>query len=432
MSLLGKIKNTGLLFLAFCLLFSCEKSGDFGFGSDEVSPVEFLVYEAPINSSVVILDSILTYDLNFGLIGSINDSDFGKVDATTYSRLNLRKQILRGISSDAVLDSVKLNIRVGYIYNSTNKEVNLKVYKLAERLKDTVYITSNSSPITNELIVEGTFTADNLDSIYSLDVNPTFANNLFELMRADDASIATQDSFESFFPGLAFKTSGLNNNIFGIRLDAISNITFYYRDLDNNGDVNLATTHVLTFGDLIHYYGLEIDRTGSQLDGLNEVSTEYTPASDLRYIQAGVGILTKLDISALENFSEQNPGSIINSAQFKIGPIQDLPAGVNPPNVLLLLLTDSENTIIRDGNSFRSIQQDGSSQIASTSPLRLIYDASTKTYRASITSYITNYYLDVFRRNELFVFPQTINNSLNQFIFDPRDISIEVFYSKLR
>jgi hypothetical protein len=339
--------------------------------------------------------------------------------------------VLQAISSEAILDSVKMNVRVGYIYNSSNKEVNLRVYKLAEELKDTVYINTSSTAISNELIVEGSFVADDLDSVYSLDVSTGFANSLFELMRSDDASIATQESFEAFFPGLAFQSTS-TDNVFGIRLDAVSNITFYYRDLDNAGNVTLLASHTMTFGDLIHYYGLDLSRVGSPLDVVTANSTEYAPSSGMRYVQSGVGLLTKLNIAELQTFSDQNPGIIINSAQFSIGPIQDLPEGITPPNTLLLLLTDSENTIIRDGNNFRAVQQDGSSQIASTSPLRLVYDSTTKTYKSSVTSFITNYYLDVFRRDEIFVFPQTINNSINQFIFDPNNISIEIFYSKLR
>ncbi|MFT7055578.1 MAG: hypothetical protein ACI905_002575 [Roseivirga sp.] len=432
MSLLVKIKKFVAFLLIFGFLFSCEKSGDFGFGSDDVSPVEFLVQNVPMTSSVVMLDSLLTSNLNIGLIGAVSDPNFGNTEATTYSRLNLRKSVLNAISTEAILDSVKLNIRVGYLFNTSNKEVNLEMYKLAEELEDTVHTTASSTAISEELILQGTFVVDNLDSIYSLDVSADFGNNLFELMRSDDVSITNQSAFENIFPGVAFKSLASSNNVFGINLDEITNITFYYRDLDSSGEVTLAATHALTFGSLEHYYGLALDKSGSQLDGLTETNTLFTPTSGLRYFQSGVGIVTKLDISEFQNFSEQNPEIIINSAQFSLGPIEDLPTGVNPPNTLLLLLTDSENTRISDRTGFRAVQQDGANQIANTAPLSLVYDPSTKTYKASITTFITSYYLNVFRRNEFLIYPQTINNSLDQFIFDPSNVKIEVVYSKLR
>ncbi len=432
MNLLGKIKIIGVLILGIAILFSCEKSGSFGFNSEDTAPVEFLVFEAPITSSIVQLDTVFSSNLNSGLIGSIEDPNFGKIRATTYSRLNLRRTFLGVLSSDAVLDSAKFNFRISSLRDTLIRDLDLEVFKLAEQLVDTVHITSNGNAVSDELIVSGSVTLDNLDSIYSLHVSPEFANNLFVLMRNADPSIATQELFEATFPGLAFRTTGVVKNIFSINLDASTNITFYYRDLGSSGEVDLALEHELTLGSVPHFYGLEVDRRSSDLTGLRQNNFEFIPNTNLRYVQEGTGVVTKIDLSSLASFSELNPGIIINSAQVSIGPVEDFPEGLTPPSVLFLALTDDENTVIRDGATFRTMQRDGASPIGSNAPVQLTYNAETKTYSASITSFVNNYYSESFRRDSYFVYPQGINNSLNQFIFDPNNIRIKVFYSRLR
>jgi hypothetical protein len=432
MNLLGKIKIIGALVLGTTILFSCEKSGSFGFNSDEVTPVEFLVYQTPITSSVVQLDTVFSSNLNSGLIGVFDDPNFGKVKATTYSRLNLRRDFLGVLSSEAILDSVKLNFRITYLRDTLIRSLDLEMYKLDEVLEDTLHITSNSTAISDELIVSGSFILDEIDSIYSLNITSSFADNLFELMRNADPTIATQESFESIFPGVAFKTEGSIENIFRISLDAASNITFYYKDLGSSGEVDLALTHELTFGSLPHYYGLEVDRRTSDLSGLRQTNFEFTPSTNLRYVQEGTGLVTKLDLSSLLAFADSNDGIIVNSAQVSLGPIEDFGVGLTPPITLFFALTDDENTVIRDGSTFRTMQRDGASQIGSNAPVQLTYNVETKTYEASITTFVNSYYTSSYRRNSFFVYPQGINNSLNQFIFDPNNISIKVFYSRLR
>jgi hypothetical protein len=432
MNLLGKIKFVGAVIFGISVLFSCEKSGDFGFDSSELTPVEFIVHQAPISSSVIQLDTVFSSNLNTGLIGLADDVNLGTVRATTYTRLDLRKNFLNAISSSAILDSAKLNFRVTYLRDTLRRNLNLEVYKLADPIADTVFITSNATAISNELIVSGSLFIEDLDSIYSAHVSADFANSLFEALRTNDPSVESQSTFEFFFPGLAFTTTGVTENIFRLNLDAASNITFYYRDLGNSGEIDLASTHALTFGSLPHYYGLEVNRSASDLAGLRQTNVEFIPSSNLRYVQEATGLVTKIDVSSLQAFSDSNPGIIINSAQISLGPIEDFSDGLTPPITFFLALTDDENTIIRDGSTFRTMQRDGASPIGSNAPVQLTYNVDTKTYTASITSFVESYFTGAYRRNSFFVYPQSINNSLNQIIFDPNNISIKIYYSRLR
>tara|TARA_R110001592_G_scaffold2956_3_gene16563 strand:+ start:1156 stop:2457 length:1302 start_codon:yes stop_codon:yes gene_type:complete len=433
MNLLGKIKSIGALMLGLTLLFSCEKNGDFGFGSDDISPVEFSVETVGTSSSVVLLDSISSTNLGVGFIGDIDDPDVGKVKATSYAKMQLNVTDLKAISEEAVLDSVKLSIKFGYLYKDFAKTVRLKVSLLSEQIEDTLHITTNSTAISNELVAAGNILIDELDSVYTINVDMDFANELFELMRNESPEVATQEAFESTFPGLAFQTEDNSSNAFGIVLEPeITKIDFYYSEVSSSGAVNVPTIHEITIGDLTHYYGLEFDRSGTSLEGLTTTNEEYSPTSGLRYIQAGAGIVTKINLSELETFANLKPDVIVNTAQVSIGPIDEPVDGVTPPTRLLLLLTDSGNRVIRDGENFRAIQQDGSNPIGSGTPLTLLYDEDSKTYTGSITSFIGYYFSEVFRRNQFFIAPPSVNGELGNVVFRPEDFKLKVFYSELK
>ncbi len=433
MNLLGKIKSIGALFLGLTLLFSCEKNGDFGFGSDDVSPVEFSVESVGTTSSVVLLDSISSTNLGVGFIGNIDDPDVGKLKATSYAKMELNVSDIKDISEEAILDSVKLSIKFGYLYKDFAKTARLKVSLLSEQIEDTLHITTNSTAISNQLVVSGNILIDELDSIYTIDVNMDFAEELFELMRNKSPEVATQEAFETAFPGLAFQTQDNSSNAYGIVLEPESSkIDFYYSEVSSTGAVNVPATHQITIGDLTHYYGLELDRSGTALEGLTTTNQEYSPSSGLRYIQAGAGVVTKINFSELETFANLKPDVIVNTAQVTIGPIEEPVDGVTPPTRLLLLLTDSGNKAIRDGQNFRAIQQDGANPIGSGTPLLLLYDDETKIYTGSITSFVGYYISDVFRRNQFFIAPPSINGELGSLVFRPEDFKLKVFYSELK
>ena len=435
MNLLGKVKSIGALALGLLFLNSCEESGGFGFGTDDLAPVEFSVETLPITSSVVLLDSIRSSNLGVGLIGNVDDPDFGRLKATSYAKLNLKRSSLRGISEEAILDSAKLNIKFSYLYNENSNMVGLEVKRLSEELNDASKITANSTAISNDVIAMGEIfiDSDNLDSVYVIDVDSGFAIEIFEKLIANDEDVANQEDFELYFPGVAFQALGAQNSAFGIGLNQQTNITLYYREPSViNNSLDDAKTHVMTFGELSHYFGVEGDRSLSTLSEILNTRVEYTLSSGKNYVQSGGGVVTKIDLSALEHFAENNSRIIVNTAQVSLGPIEDLPEGLSPPSSLLLLLTDSRNIIIRDGNALRAIQQDGANPIDSNNPLRLVYNKETRTYTSPITSFIINYISGVFRRDEFFIYPESMNTTLDQFVFAPEDFKLKIFYSELK
>ena len=102
------------------------------------------------------------------------------------------------------------------------------------------------------------------------------------------------------------------------------------------------------------------------------------------------------------------------------------------PSTLFLFITDERNSVIRDGDVFRAIQQDGANVLARLSPLALGFNTETRTYTGSLTSFTQAYFSNLFRRDEIFIYPSSMELSVNGFSIDPDDLQIKIFYSQLR
>ena len=433
MNLLDKKKSLGALVLGLFLFISCEKNGPFGLDSEDVAPVEFSSVEIPVSSSVVWLDSIISSDVGTMLVGDFNNNTFGQLDATSYSRLSLNRAAIRILPSESILDSVRMNLRFNYVYDTANTASvwGLDAFAISRGITDTLHITRDEALFSDSLFASSKLEIFNFDSIYSIPFNLRWAERVFELLKTEDPIVEDQESFDRFFRGLAFRArTDVGDNIFGISIGEESNVTLYYREPGISGEIDLNRAHIMTFGTAPHFYNLKANRAGTPTSLLTQVNTEFEPAGK-RYIQSGAGIVTKIDISEFQNFISETP-RIINLAEITVGPIDDLGESIPSPDALFLALTDDRNTLIRDRNTFRAVQADGNSPIGSGNGVRLEYDAETRTYSASITSFIQSYFAGQFQRDEFLLYPNNMNTGTNGISFDAEDIKLKIIFSELQ
>ena len=181
MNLSARKLGLGVILLTSVLLTSCEKSGEFGIGDDAISPIEFFTEQISISSSVVMVDSIRTDNSVSLLVGQITDSDFGTSVGKVFNKLNLNKGALPDITSDAVLDSVQINLNFNYIHEGQNDKLDLTVGFLpVNSIYDTaLYFANSPSPNTTGSLLDPnitelgrqTYTIGNLESSYVMNVN---------------------------------------------------------------------------------------------------------------------------------------------------------------------------------------------------------------------------------------------------------------------
>jgi hypothetical protein len=433
MNLLAKIKNCGILMLGLAIFNSCEEKGEFGIATDDVAPVEFSTVDVPVGASMVLMDSIITSDISIALFGQLNNSPFGNpVSATGYIGLAANVLNQPDISDDAVLDSVQINFKIGYLIDTAlaNRALSLELYPIAEEFYDTTYINTNSLAIGDELLASGQFQIDAFDSVYVMDVTEDWATEFFEGVRTDDSKFISQDEFEAFFPGFAIKANAvMDNNIYGIQTGSTFELAFYYSEPNADNTETLNKEFSMSASGMPNFYNVTVDRSGSSFESVVETGTEYE--TSLLGVHAGEGLVPKVDFSGLEEFSNNFPEVIVNLAEITIGPIEDFPDGEYPPFSLSFYMTDERNTRIPDRLTFRSIQEDGANPLSSSSPVRLFYDPDKKTYSGSITSFVKAYQSGVISRNDFFVYPSLMNSSLNGFTFSRDNLKLKIFYSEV-
>lgn len=437
MNLLAKIRVFGALMMALIIFNSCEESGSFGLGADDISQVQFSSDSISIGTSIVWIDSINTADLGRVVIGEHQNSGFGAMSATGYVGLDLNETAQPILISGDRFDSAKLNVSINYLFDTTSLErtFNPRAYQIGEPFpNNSAYNTQTEFDQSSTLIATGDFQIDSFDSTYALDVDTDWANLVFEGIRNNLSSFQSQAGFEQFFPGFVFRHEGSSNNLFGISAGEDFELVLYYSQPANDGTGTFRNREItLNNSGRTSFYNLTVDRSLTDFAFVNAKHVAFD-AGNKAVVQSGAGLVTLLDLSDFQRFTDENSDNsiIINLAEIRIGPIDELPNGIAPPSSLSLLLTDERNTVIEDGASFRSIQRDGASILSSRAPLELLFDSQSRSYVASVTTFTQAYFNNVFRRDKVFIYPNGINQSANGFTIDPSNIQIKIFYSQLR
>ncbi len=436
MNLLAKIRIYGALILGLIIFNSCEEKGDFGLGSDDVAPIEFQSEKISLNTSVVWLDSIRSNNLGRMLVGEHSGSEFGEISSTGYIGIDLNESRHPSLDEEAVFDSARINFTLNSLYDTSanNRELNIRAYPIIEEFKDTTYITRNSLQRSNQLIASRDIQVEKLDSVYAIHVDQAWASQIFEGIRSGDATFDSQSAFDAFFRGFALTHEGSSQNVFGIVPGASFELVLYYSVPLDDGSGGFSNRRIeMSSTGRPSFHNLTVDRSATDFSVVQQTNIEY-PTVPRLVVQSGAGIVTRLDLSDLERFTNQNQGAIINLSEITIGPINDLQEGVPPPPSLFLFITDERNTVIRDGTVFRAIQRDGEriSVLARDTPLQLIFDPDTRTYSGSMTKFTQAYFSDVFRRNEIFLYPSNMNLGASGFSVNTSNLNIKIFYSQLK
>lgn len=440
MNLSDKIKSIGALVLGFFFLFSCEELGDFGLGSEDIAPVEFLTTDLSVTGGQVLIDSLSSRGRGTILTGE-RVTPFGAISAKAHSAFYLELNDLIRPNAESTLDSVKMNLRFNYVYDDSesNRAINLKAYKVLKDFPDTFYVTSSALTASDFVVAQGELLIEEFDSTYSLNVDEDWGNEVFAILQDSDSPIFSDaETFNEYFPGVILQSDDPLNNIYGIETGSTLEFRFYISEPASDGSGLIDNREIaITAGGPSsnlpspHFYSVDVNRSGTAYAQIQEPAIEYT-ANGKFMVHAGAGVVTKISLEELAQYTEQNEDKIINLVELTIGPIEAPEDGVNPPSALFLYFTDDQNTTISDNGSFRGIQQDGVNILSSQFPVRLDYDTETMTYKNSITSYVQNYYNDVFRRDFVFLYPSDMSFSVNGFELDPSLVNIKIYYSELR
>lgn len=400
-------KRIGQLVIPVALFFSCEDEAKLLGYKNPNTKFEASYVEIPIESSVLLLDSQRTSNFTFTnetnrlLVGQYIDEKLGTVSATAYTQFFTSSSAK--LPTAVTYDSVTLQLVLDY-YNYGSRQPGtdqtISVYELSEGLEFTTrrnYFNTSEAQINSFPLGSKTFPVDpdsldyyaknQNDSTFrvNLKLDQAFGQRIFETaekwrdysVNADSAYIKFS-SFTELFKGLAIKSDN-GDKILGI--SPLSTVRVHYHKDTTNSTLDLGFSLVTNFTQI------KGDRSATELAGLTQYSTDFYPSNDLRYIQAGTGIYTKVDLGKFFEFADTVPNVVITSAQLVIDGLQQ--PSLAPPSNLIVRLLNENNVTEKYG---RKNSQDNSDIIlynpafpAHTGTLR--YDAGPSVVNESDSSF---------------------------------------------
>lgn len=446
-----RAKHTALAFVFLIFLNACSDPSAVGIelapGNNQIG-VRYAEFELP--AQVVLLDSFetTTNSIRRGIlsVGHEQDDFFGITEASAYTRMQFNPSVSRP-ESEAVLDSVFFDLRIVSVNGSNLDEGKYySVHRITEPILDTTYFNTDqipfeSSPIAFQELVFG----ETKDTTVQLSVTPAFQEEMFGKMKRG-REFESVFSFREYFPGIVLKARTGDDATIGFLQGENTGFTFYYH---LPGD-SVSMSYQLRTNASRGFVGVESDRTGTPLQGVQETNQSYE-VGDLVGAKANLGMTIKLDTSPIDEFLDTLSGVVFNQIRFEIGETEPYEEGQSPLFSGYLYFTGDNNQFIRraiDNNPI-TVQRSGQPQLeldldgneipAVRAPAQLIFDETTDTYGVDLTSYFNAVFREsIVNRDWLFYGglvasgseDDDFKKSLRQFVTRQDRIKIKAIYSR--
>jgi len=423
-------KNWLTILLAF-FLGGCENPNEIGL---EVDPnennVEVAFIDLKLQNSVVLEDSINSTNVGQLVAGSYLDTKFGLVHAEAYTELR-PSSLLPGIPEDAELDSAILNLRFSYHYGDDFNQIqSLGIYELRSEIASTNNFTSDSLLLLQKWGEVSFFSNPQTDTVLSIPVDVgKFPDDTLPIQFERDALfnlLKETEGFNSFtelstiFPGIAIVPEKEDGAIFGFNPnDQSTRLAIYFSTPDDS----VSSSFELLMGNGINSFSrINGDRSGTEIEGLDEFFESIIPPDDKFYLQAGTGVTGKINFDRLKEFTDSTENLVINRAELIVGPIEEFTEYLTPPLQLILSLTDSTNIVNRDPDLRIN-------QILLNSPLLLTFDPEENTFLGLITGYVQLLATGDIDQTQFLLFPSNNVRTVNRFVTPSDKVFVKLFFT---
>ncbi len=456
------VKRTGQLLLAALFLMACEDENSLLGFKNPISKFNVNFIDIPLESVVVLIDSVRTDNQHAGvinrfLVGRYQDPLLGEVTANTFTQI--RPNSTDTIPPSSLYDSLVLEIQLdNYAYGASG--ISQESFSIHEITEDSISFSIPIKPYYNynslgygSSMGEATFSIDydslkklsgqsTPDTVFTVRVklneNTSFNARLFDLVKNNpDNAFKDSKKFRYAIKGLALVPESPSNSIIGLTGSSLAKTRLtlhYHTDTDT-----LTRAFFLDGGS---FNNISTSRTGD-LAGLS-VYESGEPASNLRYMQTGSPVITRIDLSNFYDFLETVPNTIFNAAELVIESVEA--PGVFDPPPTILLRTLKENNLFHN----RKIQADRDlmakqfvlndtdyyvlrSDIATSSqslPVSLSFDAGK--YTGNMTLFIQSLFDNNDDSNKLgFIGLHTtsMGKTVNRVAFHKDQIKLRLYYT---
>jgi len=449
MNLCGGEGRGLILGLAFLLCVSCEEPVVIGIDVDPDN-LNFSTHYQLVNlkAHLVQVDSISTESTGRILVGRYNDPFFGLTVTKSYSQVWAAG--IPVIDETSVYDSLVLQLKYDYQHGDEVGQINnLLVYQLTENLADsTLYFTTSETDRSSEPIGKGTFqyvvdfvddvAIVNLDTTIRVGLSDALGEDIFNRAKdPDDTTFNTPRNWISYFKGIALEADTDFQTITGFSTqDSRTNMMLYWH-YDDDGEIR-NSSFLFSFEIGTHYSNISYDRTGTAIEGIDESYVSGVASDGNIYIQAGSGLVAKIDFTPLLEFSDSLEYMVVNSAILTLGSVEPYSSYVLPPGKIIYYFTDSTNFISTNENGgIRTIQVDdprvNPNGVGSPLETSFVVDDGDiiESYSDRISSYVQAVINGTIDKHQVLVYPNPFSNSftIDRLLLDPENINLEIYFT---
>jgi len=363
------LRQLPLLVAAF-FFFSCEDETNLlGYPSPN-KKFEVQYVEIPLDvSSVLMVDSVKTdlapnIDAQSSefvdglLVGAYNDPLLGQVEARAF--MTLYPVSSTALPESAVYDSVTVQFRLNFFAYGGAPEMQTRRFAIHQITGDTLtffngnrYYSTTEGPTYNPEPLGYAVVRAHYDSLFKQSqatVNrdtvlargrllDSFGMQLFNAVK----STVDQEEFKFNIKGLAAvpaEPSGiLGFDVVTSNFGQLSRVELHFHTLDDQGAVDDTLSRA--FGvNYPSFSQITADRTGTALATAQPYAS-FVPDNDLRYVQSGAPVATKIDLSPFYAFADTVEHIQINQAELVIEGVTNS-SSLRPHQQLMLRLMKND------------------------------------------------------------------------------------------
>lgn len=320
-------------------------------------------------TSTVQLDSVQTNGTGSLLLGKYHDTDLGAVASSAYFQLGFTGTFTPKKNFTSY-DSIALIMHYDHSYTGdTTQAVKFNLYQLKEQMlvrllprisflqtsvfnaNDGFYNNTTFEHASTPIASISFYPRPHRDSLF-VRLPDSFGSNLFQIAQSDTAQASQLFTDASKFVsrlmwGMYMETDPTTSaSVIGFKASNLT-IRLYYKE--SNGDVFKRSRFDFTIYPNAGYQfnHIDFDRSGTASalaaqPKFKALSSDKT--NNKTYIQAGTGLVTRIEFPSLRNFFQLNNNVIINAAYLDVQPVRgSYPITLLPPSSLQLYDTDNSN-----------------------------------------------------------------------------------------
>jgi hypothetical protein len=297
-----------------------------------------------VQASTVLTDSVPSATTGYLLLGRYHDAQLGTIMARGYLQVGLTE----AFTPDPALryDSLVLVLSAdSYRYGDTTRTQQLEVHRLTQAFQaGKTYFANDELPYETATVARRSFRARGKLGKLRVPLSAALGQ---ELWRAGQSGqLTTVDQVQARLPGLVL-TPGATDDAALVRWRAAADTTMLYLYYHNPAAPSEALAFPISVGgDFTHFFQLSADRAGTGLAALTSSRHGVSSAATQEqvFIQAGLGLKTKLEFPYLSQLKELGGTIVINSAQLTIETVSKAENRFwPPPATLYARLTDRAN-----------------------------------------------------------------------------------------